>query len=224
MISKLNIIRSLLPSIYFNFKYLPIKQAVKLPILVYKPRFIKMAGNLKIEASKIKFGMIRMGFFNTLQYPDSGVVWENLGGMVKFYGKACIGNSSSISIGPNATLEFGAKFENNAALKLICYNSIKIGKSCSFGWDCIIMDTNFHALYDTHTHRPYPMGGGISIGNFNWFGSRCAVLSGTVTNDNVIFALGSIVTKSLSTKSYNLYAPNTELVSKKVNVYRDFNI
>ena len=42
------ILRSILPTIYFNFHYLPFSQAIRLPILLYKPKLLKMKGNVKI--------------------------------------------------------------------------------------------------------------------------------------------------------------------------------
>lgn len=41
-------LRSLPYSIYFNFHYLPFRQAVKLPILLYKPKLLKLKGIVKI--------------------------------------------------------------------------------------------------------------------------------------------------------------------------------
>ena len=56
-------LRMLLPSLWFNFKYLPFKQAVKLPILLYKPTFLELKGSVVIESDSIRFGMIRLGIF-----------------------------------------------------------------------------------------------------------------------------------------------------------------
>lgn len=46
------ILRSILPSVYFNFHYLPFSQAIRLPILLYKPRLLKMKGNVKMGGVK----------------------------------------------------------------------------------------------------------------------------------------------------------------------------
>lgn len=46
------ILRSILPTIYFNFHYLSFNEAIRLPILLYKPRLLKMKGNVKIEGVK----------------------------------------------------------------------------------------------------------------------------------------------------------------------------
>ena len=40
----LRVLRYLHMSIYFNFKYLPFRQAVKLPVFLYRPRFGVLGG------------------------------------------------------------------------------------------------------------------------------------------------------------------------------------
>ena len=56
------LLRAIISSLYFNFKYLPFNQALKLPILLYKPYFKELKGKVVIDSSNIYFGMIRMGF------------------------------------------------------------------------------------------------------------------------------------------------------------------
>lgn len=49
-------------SIYANFKYLPVRQALKLPILASdKTRFISAKGRIEIAEDRIKPGMFRVG-------------------------------------------------------------------------------------------------------------------------------------------------------------------
>lgn len=55
------IFRFLIQSIFFNFHYLPFRQAIKLPILLYKPKFISLKGRVIISASHVKTGMIILG-------------------------------------------------------------------------------------------------------------------------------------------------------------------
>lgn len=38
------VLRSIIPTIYFNFHYLPFRQAIKLPIILYKPHLKLMKG------------------------------------------------------------------------------------------------------------------------------------------------------------------------------------
>lgn len=50
---------ALIPSLYFNLRYLPFKQGVKKPILINKPHLHKMNGKIVIDAAKITTGMIQ---------------------------------------------------------------------------------------------------------------------------------------------------------------------
>lgn len=218
----LRLLRAVLSSIYFNFKYLPLKQAVKLPILLYKPYFKEMKGKVILDLNEVHFGMIRMGFWNTLQYPNSGIVWENQGGTVVFKGKAKIGNASSISIGKKAYVEFGDDFVNNAGLKLISVRSIVFGKKARLGWELIVMDTGFHPLVIKETGKRTKASSPIKIGDYNWFGSRCVILHGVETPARCIFAFGSILTKKIECEPYSLLA-GTPPVVKKTGIYRDYD-
>lgn len=62
------IFRFLIQSIFFNFHYLPFRQAIKLPILLYKPKFISLKGRVIISASHVKTGMIILGKLNVPIY------------------------------------------------------------------------------------------------------------------------------------------------------------
>lgn len=74
------ILRYILHSVFFNFHYLPFHEAVKLPILLYKPKLLKLKGTIKIkQEDKIGFGMIRLGFPEVSLYPNTGIVFENYG-------------------------------------------------------------------------------------------------------------------------------------------------
>lgn len=72
------VLRSLLSTIYFNFHYLPFRQAVRLPILLYKPHFLDLKGKIIISGG-VKTGMIELGRYKVSLYPNSGVVIENHG-------------------------------------------------------------------------------------------------------------------------------------------------
>ena len=48
--TELSILRYIIPTIYFNFHYLPFSQAIKLPIVFYKPHFGKLKGVVKINS------------------------------------------------------------------------------------------------------------------------------------------------------------------------------
>ena len=164
------------PSLFFNFHYLPFWQAIKLPILLYKPELLECRGTVRIEAQRIKFGMIQLGFRKVSIFPNSGVMWENKGGEVIFKGQTIIGNDTYLSFGENTKVEIGDNFVNQAGLKLVSWCGIKFGNNERFGWGCLIMDTNIHPLYDMEKNKFKRASGPIEIGDNNWFGTGCKIM------------------------------------------------
>ena len=197
-----NILRSILPTIYFNFHYLPFRQAIKLPILLYKPKLLKMKGNVKIGGGKINTGMIKLGFRTCSIYPNHGITWENHGGTVLFQGTCHIGNDSYLTFGEKTTVTFGDDFKNTASLKLVSYRSIVFGRSTRLGWGVLVMDTNFHPLYDMDRQVYKRASGPIAIGDYNWFGTQCKIMHSVKTPERCIFGMNTVVTRNCEMKSY----------------------
>lgn len=198
------IFRYLIETIYFNFHYLPFRQAIHLPILLYKPHLKKCNGSIKIDTDKQKvtFGMIRLGFPSCSVYPNNGITWENKGGKVVYKGKCRIGNDSYLSFHEKTTVEFGDDFRNTAGLKLVSCKGIKFGQSTRMGWGCLIMDSNFHPLYDMKKNSFKKASGEIYIGDYNWFGTECKIMHSVKTPERCIFGMGTIVTRNCEAKSY----------------------
>lgn len=200
----LAISRYLPHTIYFNFHYLPFKDAVKLPILLYKPKLLATKGKIKIlpKSGAIHFGMIRMGFRSVGIYPNNGITWEQLGGTVIFQGKCSIGNDTYLSFGKTTEVVFGDDFANTAGLKLVSSKGITFGQSTRLGWGCLCMDTNFHPLYDMEKKIFKKASGKIHIGDFNWFGTECKIMHSVETPERCIFGMNTIVSRGGKYESY----------------------
>lgn len=209
--------------IYFNLKYLPLKQACRLPIFLYKPKLLKCKGSIKIDSSCIKMGMIRLGYYEVSLFPNNGLVWENHGGEVIFNGSCKIGNNSFISIGSKGNLIFGDNFLSTASCKIVSYKRVEFLKDVRVGWDCLIMDTNFHTMTKVkggYTNATAP----ILIGASNWIGTGCLVLKGTHTPDLCVFGARSLLNKKYTFESYTLASGNPveiKAVGLYINVYDD---
>lgn len=197
-------LRFIIPTLYFNFHYLPFRQAIHLPIVLYKPHLLECKGKIRIEPEDgiIYHGMIRMGARMVSVYPNNGITWENKGGTVIFKGKCTIGNDSYISIGNKPTVKIGEDFRNTAGLKLISYRGITFGKHTRAGWGSLFMDTNFHPLYDMVKKEYGRASGPIEIGDYNWFGTDCKVMHSVTTPERCIFGMGSTVTRNCEKRSY----------------------
>ena len=113
---------SMIHTIYFNFHYLPFKQACRLPILLCKPKLVRCKGVVSIESDNIRFGMIRLGFMRIHLFPNSGIVWENQGGKIVFHGSCHIGNASAIVVGKTGNIVLGNNFMATSALKMLSYH------------------------------------------------------------------------------------------------------
>lgn len=219
---KKNILRSLPFSIYFNFHYLPFRQAIKLPILLYKPDFIACKGKVVIDAPQVKFGMIKMGFRFVSIYPNSGIMWENNGGTVIFNGTARFGNDVYLSFGDKTTVEFGDNFVHKAGMKLVSWRGMKFGKNTRIGWGCLIMDTNIHPLYDIEKKKFKRASGPITIGDNNWFGTGCRIMHSVTTPERCIFGMGTTVTRGCVAQSYCVMGGSPVRVLTE-NVLRDLS-
>lgn len=217
-----SVFRYLLHSIYFNLHYLPFKQAIRLPILFYKPHFLSMKGKIVLDCDCIRTGMVRLGFRTCSVYPNTGLTWENLGGTIVFQGRCVIGNDSFLSFGAKTNVVFGDDFRNISALKLISYRGIKFGKKTSMGWGSLIMDTNFHPLYDM-TRKVYKKASGIiEIGDYNWFGAQCKIMHSVRTPERCIFGMNTVVTRNCVMKSFCVMGGEPVRILTE-NVMRDYD-
>ena len=217
----IRLIRIVWYSGWFNFHYLPFHQAIKLPIFLWKPDLIKCEGKVVLEG-EIYPGKIQLGFRRVSIYKDNGFVWENHGGTVIFKGTAIIGGGGAISGGTDSVVELGNDIVNNRGLKLVSYFGVKTASHTRFGWNTLIMDTNFHTLYDRETKKGFSVGGAIEIGEYNWFSTDCRIMHSVKTPARCIFGLGTIVTRSVPMESYAITGGQPPRILRR-NVERDFS-
>lgn len=208
-------------SIYFNFKYLPFYQAIKLPILLYKPHFLKLKGKINIKG-EIKTGMIKIGFYGVPVYPDSGCVFQ-ISGTINFMGKAKIGNNSCILVGDKGTLTIGENFNATSSFKLICLNSINFNKNVLVGWDNLFLDFDFHKLTYIQSQMKSKGYGTIIIGENVWFSNGCRTYKNIVLPNNTVICANTILSKVNVTEENTIIGNNISLEVKKRGVFRNPN-
>lgn len=214
-------LKALIPSLIFNFKYLPFKQAIKLPVLVYKAHFLELKGSVIIDCQNIRRGMIQLGFLRAATYPNTGITWRNRGKVI-FKGSCIIGNDSHIIVGKQGTLTLGDDFKATASIKIVSECSITFGKHARFGWGGIMMDTNFHPLYDMEKKKFKRAFSPIVIGDYNWFGLQCFVMHGVQTPERCIFGARSVVNRGGQFEPYCVHGGSPVRVLSR-NVMRDYD-
>lgn len=206
-------------TLYFNFHYLPFKEAIHLPILLYKPKLLNCNGLVRILGG-VKFGMIRLGFMQASIYPNNGITWENRGTVI-FNGSAIIGNSSAISVGKNGHLIFGNRFRATTALKCVCYNKVNFDSDVLIGWDCTISDTDFHTLqYNDNTTRGF---GDIFIGHNTWIAMQSLILKGSKTPPYAVVAARSLLNKDFTCEKEKILLSGQPAKVICRNIYHDCN-
>lgn len=194
-------------TIYFNIKYLPFNQAIKLPILISRRVYLRKTSGAIIILHPIKPGLIKIGYGDIGIFDDkhSRSIWE-VSGKVIFKGKANIGHGSKISVGNNGILQLGNNFAISAESSIVAFSKVEFGDNCLLSWDVLVMDTDFHLIKDEKgniINQPQP----IIFGNNVWVGCRNLILKGTKIPDNCVIAANSLVSKELTVKN-SLYAGN----------------
>lgn len=214
------ILFSLPASLWFNFKYFPFQQAIRLPVILYRP---KISGNGKyILPANIHTGMIRMGFPAVSVFQAKGVVLENRG-EVRFLGSALLGGGSAVSVGEKGKLEIGDRFANQAGGKLICYHSITLGYAVRLGWESIVCDTDFHTMKSedgTHYTKGF---GPIEIGERVWIGSFCKIFKNSKIPHHCTLASNTLISKAMDCRPYSLIYQGDELKAKYTGYFRDLD-
>lgn len=203
-----------LKTIYFNFKYLPFKQAIRIPILISNNVYLRqVSGSIKFECPIEPF-LIQIGYGNVGIFDDkkSRSIWDVCGEVI-FKGRAKIGHGSKICVGSTGTLEIGENFTITAESSIVAFCKIIFGKNCLLSWDILVMDTDFHKIKDelgSIINEPQP----ITIGNDVWVGCRCLILKGTDIPNGCVIGAGSLVNKLLKNE-HSVYVGNPIKCSKE---------
>jgi len=195
----------MLKTVYFNFHYLPFKQAIKLPILLRKPHFIKLRGNVIIDAPEVKFGMIIMGKLVNTCNPDSGTIFD-LDGTLIFKGTAVFANNSAIMIQDGGVITLGDHMDCAGQIK--CAKSVEFGNDCVLAYNSMVMDSDWHALTDVVTGKLVKKTAPVKIGNNNFISFNCLVTKGTQTPDFCTFTYNSHLCKKYDVEPYSLLGGN----------------
>lgn len=202
--------------LYFNFKYLPFKQALKIPILLYKPNFLGLSGKIIIEGP-ITTGMITMGLNRVPFYPNEGIKFDNSDTII-FKGPYNIGNGSAISVGENAILTFGSNFKATCSFRCISHNYVKFSSNCLIGWDTIFMDTDWHTL-------KYPNGkntkgyGKIEIGSDVWFANGCRIYKNTYIPNKTTISANTVLSEKLEIPENCIISNQNEIIIRRQGLY-----
>lgn len=191
---------NLFKTAYVNFRVFPLKAAIHFPVFVYGRVCFEglHRGCIKLTSGHIPHSVHLGGGFYTLVYGRSDLYRSYFcfegtlvcGKHVHFH------NGSVISISKKAVLTIEDNVRINRRSLIHCRKSIFIGKNCRFGWDCQIMDTNFHFIL--HNNRIANITKPVFIGHNSWLTNGVSVLKGSYLPAYSIVASKSLVNKDFS--------------------------
>lgn len=188
-----------------NFKFLPLSQAIRLPIFIYGPFILRgRMGHVEIKAP-ISPGIIKVGRKDRYLTTTKPLTVWNLNGVIEFNGKITFFQSSYILVAQNARLKFGKGNQGKeyepacgSNLHIICFGNIVI-EDAHLAWDCQLIDSSFHYLKNiTSSEEIHSLVKPIHIGNHVWIGNRTTIMGGAKIPNETIVASHSMVNRDYS--------------------------
>lgn len=183
--SLLSALFSLPKTIYVNFRYLPLPQAIKFPVWCHWNSWVTGDGELIID--KPQTASIRLGSASS-KFPSQKFALC-LTGVLRFKGAASIGTGTKMLVEGNLTV--GERFACSGGGIIDCKAESSFGDDVLIGHCCNFMDCDGHPIMiDGEVINE---DAGYHIGNHVWLGRECLVLKGAETCDNIVFGARSVV-------------------------------
>lgn len=223
---RLNIIKTVI----FNFKTLPFKVAIKLPVYLYgKVDFYFLLGKVKITDVPIRKGLIKLGMNKEFLGTSKGASLVILGrnSTLHFKGSCEISSNFLLRLGDMSTLTIGDGCFFGNSVKVICINQISIGKWTRIAFESQLIDSDFHYTFNIDQQVVKPREKKIIIGDYNWIGNRTTISKGTYTKPFTIVAASAILNKNYSSIDEQfpvLAGQPAKLVAKNIRRIYDLSI
>lgn len=174
-------------SLYVNLCLMPLRDALKLPILIYgKCTLYELGGRVRFNVP-VKKGLLKIGQMDPVR---------------SYYSKSFLSIRGELVVGANVTLRRGINIQilKDACVQLDDYvyigdnctiisrNKIHLGIGTRVGNNTTFMDTDFHFIINTETKQVKNNVKPIYIGDYNWIGGNCIIKKGTKTPKGTILA------------------------------------
>ena len=211
-----SLIISLPVMIYVNFRCLPFKTALKLPIFIgYKTHIDKLSRNITFGCDPTTF-MVRIGWGGT-EGRESGkknYLLLNENAAIKFNGRCTMSSGISLIL-DLGTLEIGENFFCNKNCTISCNERVIIGDNVLFGWNVEILDSDNHKVIHENKVKTCDRGA-INIGNHVWVAAFSHILKNSSIPDGSIVAYHSLVTKKFEGEKLLLGGCPAKVVEEQI--------
>ena len=191
----LSLIISLPITVYTNFRCLPFKTALKLPIFIgHKTRIGKLSRIITFGCKPTAF-MVRIGWGGTEGREEGrkNYLFLNKNASLKFNGKCTMSSGVSLTL-DLGSLEIGDNFFCNKNCTFSCNDKITIGDNALFGWNVELLDSDNHKVRHKNMAQSCDRGE-IKIGDRVWVAAYSHILKNSSVPDGSVIAYRSLVTK-----------------------------
>lgn len=190
-----SLIISLPITLYVNFRCLPFRTAVKLPIFVgYHTHIDKLSKKIAFGCEPSTF-MVRIGWGGTegRETGKRNFLHLNENASIQFNGRCTMSSGISLIL-DLGKLEIGENFYCNKNCTISCNDRIVIGDNALLGWNVELLDSDNHKVI--HQKKPEARNHGpIKIGNHVWVAAFSHILKNSTIPDGSIVAYHSVVTR-----------------------------
>lgn len=197
----LKILFSVPRTIWFNLRYLPLSQAVRLPIwLASNVRIKQMYRGGFVVKGTCKPGLIRLGYHEADAVDTYGthtILSVAKNGQLFFEEDAHIGHGAIINVKNGGKLCCGRNFAISGTTSIICNKLIKFGDDVQLSWNSLITDGDAHKIFSDDGVWINP-NEEIIVGNKVWIAANNTILKGTFVSDNTVIASNSLVNKKFN--------------------------
>lgn len=194
-------------SAIMNFAYLPFRQAIKFPILIWGRMKMPLGnGAIRIDypQDKIYKGMIK---FNRrdgapgFQGQETEILLD--GGEITFRGPATIGRGVRLQLIMGGKLNLGYKSHIGHGANIVSFNKISIDDDSRLGFMVQIHDSDFHFSFD-QSYKVKRNTAEVYIGKYCWIATRAMIMKGVRLPDYTTVSSNSLVNRNLTNKPFCL--------------------
>ena len=190
--------------LYLNFRMLPLRQAIHLPIDIYHEiRFVNLTGRIIIEAPTYWRGMVKMGTQGAELFSVKNETILDIRGDLIIKGRFTSGVGTCFRVDDNATMIMGENVIIGGLNLLFCSKCIELDAGFLSSWKCQIMDTDTHPIIDQLSQEEMPFISPVHIGEHTWLCNGVTINKGTQIPANTIVASHSLCNKDYTSVGTN---------------------